>query len=96
MARKSFLPTGLIRITDPHNRMRPVKLIFISICLSVFLSSCETIVYWQNLPPPSIPRVVWMKGDSEPITPNKTLVSSTIFNLFLRPLPFAGAFEFGG
>jgi peptidase M48-like protein len=33
-----------------------------------FLWSCETIVYWQDLPAPSHPRVVWVKGDDESIT----------------------------
>jgi hypothetical protein len=34
----------------------------------LWLSGCETIVYWQNLPPPSNPRVVWVKGDDPAIT----------------------------
>ena len=32
------------------------------------LCSCETIVYWQDLPKPSSPRVTWIKGDNESIT----------------------------
>ena len=33
-----------------------------------FVLGCETTVYWQNLPPPSNPRVVWVKGDDPAIT----------------------------
>ena len=72
--------------------MRHVKLIFISICLSaflLFLSSCETIVYWQNLPPPSNPRVVWVKGDTEAIT---RAVAITKKLVDVKPLPASTVF----
>ncbi|HEU4340653.1 MAG TPA: tetratricopeptide repeat protein [Candidatus Binatia bacterium] len=38
----------------------------LSICLSL-ISGCETIVYWDNLPPLATPRVVRIPGDNEEI-----------------------------
>ncbi len=50
--------------------MRRVILISPAICLSLsvsFISGCETIVYWDNLPPLTSPRVVRVIGDNEGI-----------------------------
>jgi hypothetical protein len=55
----------------------------------LFLSSCETIVYWQNLPPPSISRVVWVKGDSPAIT---RAVAITKKLVDVKPLPASMVF----
>jgi hypothetical protein len=58
---------------DPviHQHIRRLKTTFqyiVAACALFSFASCETIVYWQNLPPPSNPRVVWVKGDSPAIT----------------------------
>ncbi|MBI4491055.1 MAG: M48 family metalloprotease [Deltaproteobacteria bacterium] len=79
--------------------MRRVKLIFISICLGIFLSfisGCETIVYWENLPRLTFPRVVRIEGDNEAIAravkitqrlvDAKPLPASTIFVMTLTYL----------
>lgn len=50
--------------------MKRVDCISLIICLSFFLFltlGCETIVYWDNLPPLSTPRVVRITGDNEEI-----------------------------
>jgi hypothetical protein len=72
--------------------MGRVKLIFTSIGASVvlfLLASCETIVYWQNLPPPSISRVVWVKGDDEAI---KRAVAITKKLVDAKPVPASTVF----
>lgn len=48
--------------------MKRAKYIFICLSLSLsFISGCETIVYWGNLPPLTSPRVVRVTGDNEAI-----------------------------
>lgn len=50
--------------------MRRVKRISPAICLSLslsFISGCETVVYWEKLPPLTTPRVVRIIGDNEAI-----------------------------
>jgi len=47
--------------------LKSVRLPRIGLAALLTLSACETIVYWQNLPPPSTPRVVWVKGDNPAI-----------------------------
>jgi hypothetical protein len=72
--------------------MTRVKLIFRSIWLGgflLFLSSCETIVYWNDLPPPSIPRVVWVNGDTETI---KRAVEVTEKLVAVKPLSASTVF----
>ncbi|MBI1995088.1 MAG: tetratricopeptide repeat protein [Deltaproteobacteria bacterium] len=76
--------------------MRRVKRISPAICLSLsvsFISGCETIVYWDNLPPLTSPRVVRVIGDNEGIiravkitqrlVDVKRLPASTIFVMTL-------------
>ena len=53
------------------------------------LSGCETVVYWQDLPAPSNPPVVWVKGDSESIT---RAVAITKKLVEVKPLPAARVF----
>lgn len=53
------------------------------------LSACETIVYWRDLPAPSTPRVVWVKGDSESITRAVALTKKLVD---VKPLPAARVF----
>ena len=48
--------------------MQRLILNFAGAFMLLCLCSCETIVYWQDLPKPSSPRVTWIKGDNESIT----------------------------
>ena len=48
--------------------MQRLILNFAVVFMLLCLCSCETIVYWQDLPKPSSPRVTWIKGDNASIT----------------------------
>ena len=54
--------------------------------LAFGLSGCETIVYWRDLPAPSTPPVVWIKGDSVSITRAVALAKKLVD---VKPLPAA-------
>jgi len=70
-----------------HHRAKPITGIFLKALAVVplaFVWSCETIVYWKDLPAPSSPRVVWLKGDSESIT-RAVAVAKKLVDV--KPLP---------
>jgi len=53
-----------------HRHLRSLRTSFscIAVACAFFpFAGCETIVYWQDLPPSSTPRVVWVKGDNPAI-----------------------------